>query len=61
MEKATDGLSDRMLSELFAIGSPEDVQGGVKRYLDAGATTPGVAAVPGTDYETTLRTVSELL
>jgi hypothetical protein len=50
-----------MLEELFAIGSVEDVQGGVKRYLDAGATTPGVAAVPGTDYEATLKAVAELL
>ena len=61
MERATGGLSDRMLEELFAIGSAEDVQAGVKRYLDSGATTPGVAAVPGTDYEATLRTVAELL
>jgi alkanesulfonate monooxygenase SsuD/methylene tetrahydromethanopterin reductase-like flavin-dependent oxidoreductase (luciferase family) len=61
IEQATAGLSDRMLEELFAIGSPEDVQGGIKRYLDAGATTPGVAAVPGSDYEATLKSVAELL
>jgi alkanesulfonate monooxygenase SsuD/methylene tetrahydromethanopterin reductase-like flavin-dependent oxidoreductase (luciferase family) len=61
VEKATAGLSDEMLGELFAIGSAEDVKSGVQRYLDAGATTPGVAAVPGTDYDETLKTAAELL
>jgi alkanesulfonate monooxygenase SsuD/methylene tetrahydromethanopterin reductase-like flavin-dependent oxidoreductase (luciferase family) len=61
VEAATAGLSDRMLDELFAIGSAEDVQGGIRRYLDAGTTSPGVAAVPGTDFEATLKTAAELL
>jgi alkanesulfonate monooxygenase SsuD/methylene tetrahydromethanopterin reductase-like flavin-dependent oxidoreductase (luciferase family) len=60
-EKATAGLSDRMLGELFAIGSSDEVLAGVERYRDAGATSPNVAAVPGTDFEATLEAVSELL
>ncbi len=58
---ATAGLSDRMLGQLFAVGSHDEVVGGVKRYRDAGATSPNVAAVPGTDFEATLRAVGELL
>jgi alkanesulfonate monooxygenase SsuD/methylene tetrahydromethanopterin reductase-like flavin-dependent oxidoreductase (luciferase family) len=60
-DRALAGLSDRMLGELFAIGAGDDVKAGVQRYLDAGATTPGVAAVPGTDFEATLETVAEML
>jgi alkanesulfonate monooxygenase SsuD/methylene tetrahydromethanopterin reductase-like flavin-dependent oxidoreductase (luciferase family) len=60
-ERALAGLSDRMLGELFAIGSADDVKAGVQRYFDAGASTPGVAAVPGTDFEATLEKVAEML
>jgi alkanesulfonate monooxygenase SsuD/methylene tetrahydromethanopterin reductase-like flavin-dependent oxidoreductase (luciferase family) len=60
-EKAIAGLSDRMLGELFAIGSSEEVLAGVERYREAGATSPNVAAVPGTDFGATLEAVSELL
>jgi alkanesulfonate monooxygenase SsuD/methylene tetrahydromethanopterin reductase-like flavin-dependent oxidoreductase (luciferase family) len=60
-ERATAGLSDRMLGELFAVGTSDDVVAGVQRYLDAGATSPNVAAVPGTDFGATLEAVSELL
>jgi alkanesulfonate monooxygenase SsuD/methylene tetrahydromethanopterin reductase-like flavin-dependent oxidoreductase (luciferase family) len=60
-DRALAGLSDRMLGELFAIGAADDVKAGVQRYLDAGATTAGVAAVPGTDFEATLESVAEML
>src|SRR4051812_34598674 len=60
-ERALAGLSDRMLGELFAIGSADDVKAGVQRYLDAGARSPGIAAVPGTDFEATLGTIAEML
>jgi alkanesulfonate monooxygenase SsuD/methylene tetrahydromethanopterin reductase-like flavin-dependent oxidoreductase (luciferase family) len=53
-EAAKRGISDRFLDSLTAIGSPEDVQAGVQRYRDAGATSPGVGAVPRTDFEATL-------
>ena len=39
---------------LTAIGSPEDVRAGVERYREAGATSPCIGAVPGTDFEATL-------
>jgi alkanesulfonate monooxygenase SsuD/methylene tetrahydromethanopterin reductase-like flavin-dependent oxidoreductase (luciferase family) len=60
-ERGLAAISDRMLGELFAIGSAEEVRAGVQRYLDAGASSPGAAAVPGTDFSATLETVAELL
>lgn len=54
VEAAKRGISDGFLDSLTAIGSPEEVRAGVKRYRDAGATSPGVGAVPRTDFEATL-------
>jgi alkanesulfonate monooxygenase SsuD/methylene tetrahydromethanopterin reductase-like flavin-dependent oxidoreductase (luciferase family) len=54
VEAAKRGISDAFLDSLTAIGSPEDVRAGVKRYSDAGATSPGLGAVPRTDFEQTL-------
>jgi hypothetical protein len=54
VEAAKRGISDRFLDSLTAIGSPDDVRAGVARYSAAGATSPGVGAVPGTDFEATL-------
>jgi alkanesulfonate monooxygenase SsuD/methylene tetrahydromethanopterin reductase-like flavin-dependent oxidoreductase (luciferase family) len=61
VERAKAGISERMLTALTGIGSADDVRAGVKRYLDAGATSPGVGAVPGTDFEATLEAVAELI
>ena len=54
VEAAKRGISDRFLDSLTAIGSPADVRAGVGRYREAGATSPGVGAVPRTDFEATL-------
>jgi len=54
VEAAKRGISDRFLDSLTAIGSPADVRAGVSRYREAGATSPGVGAVPRTDFEATL-------
>jgi F420-dependent oxidoreductase-like protein len=54
VETAKRGISNEFLHSLTAIGTPEDVRAGVKRYRDAGATSPGVGAVPRTDFEATL-------
>jgi alkanesulfonate monooxygenase SsuD/methylene tetrahydromethanopterin reductase-like flavin-dependent oxidoreductase (luciferase family) len=51
---AKQGISDRFLESLTAIGAPEDVRAGVERYREAGATSPGIGAVPRTDFEATL-------
>jgi probable F420-dependent oxidoreductase len=54
VEKAKAAISDRFLDDLTAVGSPEDVRRGVERYAEAGATSPGVGAVPRTDFSATL-------
>jgi F420-dependent oxidoreductase-like protein len=54
VEAAKRGISDTFLDSLTAIGSREEVRAGVARYGDAGATSPGVGAIPGTDFEATL-------
>ncbi len=54
VEVAKRGISDGFLESLTAIGSPADVRAGVRRYHEAGATSPCVGAVPGTDFEATL-------
>jgi F420-dependent oxidoreductase-like protein len=58
MELAKAAISDRFLAELTAIGSPDDVRAGVERYLAAGATSPGIGAVPRTDFNATLETAA---
>jgi alkanesulfonate monooxygenase SsuD/methylene tetrahydromethanopterin reductase-like flavin-dependent oxidoreductase (luciferase family) len=55
VEKAKAAISDRFLDLLTAIGSADDVRAGVRRYADAGATSPGVGAVPRTDFTATLQ------
>jgi len=61
VDKAKAAMSETMLDSLGGFGSAEDVQGAVQRYLDAGAISPGVSPVPGSDAEATLRAGAELI
>ena len=61
IEKAKAGLSDRMLAELAGIGTKDDVHAAVKRYQDAGVTSPCVGGMPGTDFDAGLEAVAELI
>jgi len=54
VEQAKQAISERFLDALTAIGSPDDVRGGVGRYRGAGATSPCVGPVPRTDFAATL-------
>lgn len=60
-ERAKAAISERMLDSLGGFGSAEDVRGAIGRYLDAGATSPGVSPVPGADADATLRAGAELI
>jgi alkanesulfonate monooxygenase SsuD/methylene tetrahydromethanopterin reductase-like flavin-dependent oxidoreductase (luciferase family) len=60
-ERAKAGLSEAMIDSLTGIGSPEQVQGAVERYREAGAISPCVGGVPRTDFDATLRCVAELI
>jgi len=61
VDRAKEGISERMLTALSGIGSSDDVRAGIERYRDAGAVSPCVGAIPRTDFEATLETAAELL
>jgi alkanesulfonate monooxygenase SsuD/methylene tetrahydromethanopterin reductase-like flavin-dependent oxidoreductase (luciferase family) len=61
VEKAKAGLSDRLLGALAGIGSADEVRAAVERYRDAGATSPGIGGLPGSDFEGAMRAVAELI
>lgn len=48
-------ISDDFLGVLTAIGDEDAVRAGIRRYLDAGATSPCVGPIPKTDFAATLR------
>jgi alkanesulfonate monooxygenase SsuD/methylene tetrahydromethanopterin reductase-like flavin-dependent oxidoreductase (luciferase family) len=54
LDQAKASISDAFLAALTAIGSPGEVQEGVARYREAGATSPCVGPVPRTDFAATL-------
>jgi F420-dependent oxidoreductase-like protein len=49
-----EAITDRFLDALTAVGSEDEVQAGVQRYRDAGATSPCVGPIPHTDFDATL-------
>jgi hypothetical protein len=61
VEQAKAGLSDRLLGALAGIGSADEVRAAVQRYRDAGATSPSIGGLPGSDFEGAMRAVAELI
>jgi probable F420-dependent oxidoreductase len=61
VEKAKAGLSDDLLESLAGLGSADDVRGAVERYREAGATSPSIGGLPGSDFDGALRAVAELI
>ena len=57
---AAMAISDGFLENLAAIGPPDIAAATVERYRDAGATSPCIGAVPGTDFTTALESLAEL-
>lgn len=55
LEAMQAAISDAFLADLAAIGAQPDVQAGVERYRQAGASSPCVGPVAKTDFEATLR------
>ena len=53
-------ISDAFLEELLAVGSAEEVRAGVERYRSAGAGSPCIGPIPGSDFDATLRAVAVL-
>jgi len=61
VERAKAAMSEAMLDSLGGFGGPAEVRGAVERYLDAGATSPGVSPVPTADFDATLAAGAELI
>jgi F420-dependent oxidoreductase-like protein len=60
-ERAKAGLSDGLIESLAGIGSADEVRAAVERYRDAGATSPSIGGLPGSDFDGALKAVAELL
>ena len=50
--------ADPFISALAAIGTADEANAVIDRYLDAGTTSPGVGPIPKTDFDATLRALS---
>jgi len=55
LEAMQAAISERFLQELTAVGDEDQVRGGIERYRAAGACSPCIGPIPGTDFEATLR------
>jgi alkanesulfonate monooxygenase SsuD/methylene tetrahydromethanopterin reductase-like flavin-dependent oxidoreductase (luciferase family) len=59
--RALDAVPDDLIGRLFLIGDPKSIAQGVKRYVEAGVTTPMLSVMlPGGDNEATLDGVVQL-
>lgn len=61
VERAKAGLSDRMLDELAGIGDADAARAAVRRYQEAGVTSPCVGGIPRTDFDAGLEAAAELI
>jgi alkanesulfonate monooxygenase SsuD/methylene tetrahydromethanopterin reductase-like flavin-dependent oxidoreductase (luciferase family) len=59
-EAAAAAISDRFLEQLAAVGSATDAEASVRRYIDAGATSPCLGGIPRTDFDVTLKALAGL-
>ena len=57
----SEAISDRFLASLAAIGDAEEARASLHRYREAGAPSPCVGAVPGTDFSATLEALAGAL
>jgi F420-dependent oxidoreductase-like protein len=58
VEAMQSAVSEEFLAELTAVGPPERVREGVERYRSAGAVSPCIGPIPGSDFDATLRAVA---
>jgi alkanesulfonate monooxygenase SsuD/methylene tetrahydromethanopterin reductase-like flavin-dependent oxidoreductase (luciferase family) len=61
VERAKAAMSEPMLESLGGFGGADEVRVAISRYLDAGATSPGVSPVPSADFDATLEAGAELI
>jgi alkanesulfonate monooxygenase SsuD/methylene tetrahydromethanopterin reductase-like flavin-dependent oxidoreductase (luciferase family) len=60
-EAATAAISDRFLEALAAVGSADEACATVRRYRDAGASSPCVGPIAQTDFDVTLEALAGCL
>ena len=60
VEAAKAAISDRFLEQLAAIGTAAEAEASVRRYLEAGATSPCLGGIPRTDFDSTLKALAGL-
>lgn len=54
VEAMKEAISEGFLTHIAAVGGEQDVRAGVERYRSAGASSPCIGPIPGTDFESTL-------
>ena len=59
-DAAIAAISDEFLQTLAAVGSAEEATATVRRYAEAGATSPAVGAIAKTDFDATLEALAPL-
>ncbi|HKN93022.1 MAG TPA: LLM class flavin-dependent oxidoreductase [Thermoleophilaceae bacterium] len=59
-EAAAAAISNRFLEQLAAVGSAAEAEAAVRRYLEAGTTSPCLGGVPRTDFDVTLKALAGL-
>ena len=57
-ERGPDAISARFLESLAAIGSLDEAAASVRRYREAGATSPAIGGVSKTDFDATLEALA---
>ena len=57
-ERGVEAISERFLESLAAIGSQQQAAASVRRYREAGATSPAVGGVAKTDFDATLEALA---
>jgi alkanesulfonate monooxygenase SsuD/methylene tetrahydromethanopterin reductase-like flavin-dependent oxidoreductase (luciferase family) len=60
-DAAAAAISDRFLATLAAVGGAEEAAATVRRYREAGATSPCLGAIPKTDFDSTLESLAGCL
>jgi F420-dependent oxidoreductase-like protein len=60
-EAAKAAISERFLEQLAAVGNPADAEASVRRYIDAGASSPCLGGIPKTDFDSTLKALAGLI
>jgi F420-dependent oxidoreductase-like protein len=56
-----EGATNEFLSLLGAIGSADEARAAVRRYAEAGTTSPCIGGIPGSDFDTTLAALAKSL